>query len=429
MNPDTGTTPTRTRFKVVAFGVALAAVTYLDRNCISTLTPKIKEDLGLSTIQMGWVFTIFALSYGAFEIPSAYWGQKVGTRRVLARIVSWWSVFTIATAGVFNYPTMLVTRFLFGVGEAGAWPNAARTFSRWIPAKERGRVQGVFFAGAFMMGGLTPLIVNQLEPLVGWRGVFVVFGLIGFVWAFTWYRWFRDEPTQHSGVNKAEADYIVQGRNLGADHHGGWDAVGQLAKNRNAWTLCLAYFSNSYGSYFVMTWLATYLTERRHFEKNELAAFAGLPLLLAVVSSLSGGVITDYLTKKFGAQIGRTGIGVVGYLIAGSAMLLAANEPDNRTAATLFALAFAASMIPIASHWACAIEVGRENAGVLSAIMNTFGQVGSLTSPLVAAYLVDKFKNWDLPLYVLAALYTFSSVCWLFVRLKPTPQDTHTVTA
>jgi MFS family permease len=136
--------PTRTRYRVVAFCVALAGVTYLDRNCISLLAPLIQEDLGLSRIQMGWVFTIFAISYAAFEVPSAWWGQKVGTRRVLTRIVAWWSAFTIATGAAFNYPSMLITRFLFGAGEAGAWPNAARTFSLWIPGRERGRVQGIF---------------------------------------------------------------------------------------------------------------------------------------------------------------------------------------------------------------------------------------------------------------------------------------------
>jgi MFS family permease len=404
---------------VVAFCVALAGVTYLDRNCISTLTPFIEKDLGLTHSQMAWVFTAFALAYGGFEVPTAWWGQKIGTRRVLTRIVTWWSLFTMATAAVFNYPSMLATRFLFGAGEAGAWPNAARTFSLWIPGNERGRVQGVFFAGAFLIGGLTPILVGQLEPLLGWRGVFLVFGCVGFVWAVAWYKWFRDDPTQHPSVNKAEAAFILANRVVKDDHGGGSGAFAKLAKNGSAWALCAAYFSNSYGSYFVMTWLPTYLAEQRGFAKTELAVFSGLPLLLSVVSALSGGVITDFLSKKFGLQIGRTGIGVIGYLIAGSAMLMAANEQNGRSAAIILAAAFAASMIPLASHWACAIEIGKENAGVLSATMNTVGQVGSLTSPLVAAYLVDHYSNWALPLYVMAGLYTFSAFCWLLVRLKP----------
>jgi ACS family glucarate transporter-like MFS transporter len=417
---DTG--PTRTRYRVVAFCVALAGVTYLDRNCISILAPQIQEDLGLSRIQMGWVFTSFAIAYAAFEIPSAWWGQKIGTRRVLTRIVAWWSIFTMATAAVFNYPSILITRFLFGAGEAGAWPNAARTFSLWIPGRERGRVQGVFFAGAFLVGGLTPLLVWLFEPLLGWRGVFLLFGCVGFVWAAAWYRWFRDDPTQHSGVNEAEVELIVANRVV-RDHHPQPGALARLARNGSAWALpfraSLAYFSNSYGSYFVMTWLPSYLVEARGFASTELALFAGLPLVLSAGSALAGGVITDFLSQKFGLQIGRTGVGVVGYAIAGGAMLMAANAQEARSAAVILAVAFAFSMIPLASHWACAIEIGRDNAGVLGGTMNTVGQVGSLTSPLIAAFLVDRFSNWALPLYVMAGLYAFSAICWLVMRLRP----------
>ena len=201
----------RVRYRVVAFAVALAGVTYLDRICISTLAPLIMRDLALTKLDMSYVFSAFAVAYAVFEVPSAWWGERVGTRRVLTRIVCWWSTFTIATASVWSYSSMLAIRFLFGAGEAGAWPNAARTFSRWIPAHERGRVQGVFFAGAFLAGGLTPALVGLLEPRVGWRGVFVCFGLVGFVWAAAWYRWFRDEPAEHPAVGPAELAVITAG--------------------------------------------------------------------------------------------------------------------------------------------------------------------------------------------------------------------------
>lgn len=144
--------PTRVRFVVVAFTVALAAVTYFDRVCISTLAPQIMSDLGLTRVQMSLVFSTFTLAYAAFEVPTAWWGQKVGTRRVLTRIVGWWSAFTILTGLANSYSSLLAVRFLFGAGEAGAWPNATRTFSRWIPLTERGKVQGIFFAGAHLAG-------------------------------------------------------------------------------------------------------------------------------------------------------------------------------------------------------------------------------------------------------------------------------------
>src|SRR4029078_10076580 len=125
------------------------------RTAIGTLAPQIRHDLGLTGVEMGWVFTAFQLAYGLFEIPTGRWADRVGTRSVLARIVIWWSVMTMATAAAFNYVVMLSVRFLFGVGEAGAWPCVARTFSRWVPQHERGRVQGIFFSGAHLVAGLT----------------------------------------------------------------------------------------------------------------------------------------------------------------------------------------------------------------------------------------------------------------------------------
>lgn len=408
--------PGRVRYRVVAFTVALAGVTYLDRICISTLAPAIMRDLALSKLEMSYVFSAFAIAYAAFEVPSAWWGERVGTRRVLTRIVCWWSTFTIATAAVWSYASMLVVRFLFGAGEAGAWPNAARTFSRWIPTHERGRVQGVFFAGAFLAGGLTPALVALLEPRVGWRGVFVCFGLVGFVWAAAWYRWFRDEPAAHPAVGPAEVELITRGRG-GAGRHG-LDAhtLGTLAASPSAWALCLGYFSNSYGSYFVMTWLPTYLAERRGFSAGSLALFSGLPLLLSVGSGLLGGIATDLLARRRGLRVGRAAVGFVSYVAAALTMVFSVQAQSPQTAAVLLAVATAASMFALGAHWAAAIDIGGEHAGVLSACMNTTGQIGSISSPIIAARLVQYDASWTLPLYVMAALYAFSALTWLFVK-------------
>src|SRR5438045_987723 len=214
--------PTFVRFGVVAFAVALSMVTYLDRVCISTVAKDIRHDLSLSEQQMGYVFSAFSIAYVIFEIPTAAWADRRGTRRVLTRIVVWWSTLTMATAASMGYGTILAIRFLFGAGEAGAWPCVASTFSRWIPAKERGTVQGIFFAGAHLSGGLTPMLVIFLAARVGWRGVFVVFGLVGFVWAIAWRLWYRDDPAEHPQVNAAELELIRLGRRPAGSHSAGW---------------------------------------------------------------------------------------------------------------------------------------------------------------------------------------------------------------
>src|SRR5437764_10505097 len=178
--------PSRARFIVLAFGVALAGVTYLDRVCISVTAKHIMRDLKLSELQMSLVFSAFTLAYAVFEIPTGYWGDRIGTRRVLTRIVLWWSSFTALTAAAFSYPSLLLVRFLFGIGEAGAWPNVAKTFSRWFPSSERGTAQGIFFMGAHLAGGLTTLLVAAMLTRSPWRAVFVVFGLVGFLRAAAW---------------------------------------------------------------------------------------------------------------------------------------------------------------------------------------------------------------------------------------------------
>jgi ACS family glucarate transporter-like MFS transporter len=411
-----GSSVTRIRYRVVAFTIALAAVTYLDRVCIAIVAPNIMRDLRLTNIQMSYVFSAFTLAYALFEIPTAWWADRVGSRRVLTRRVLWWSAFTMATAGAFNYATLLVVRFLFGVGEAGAWPNAARVFARWIPARERGRVQGVFFAGAHLSGGLTPIFVAYLMTFLHWRVIFLIFGCVGFVWALTWGWWFRDEPRDHPSVGPAERNLIESTRGLAANHGGAWS---QVFRTRGLFPLCLQYFANTYGFYFFITWLPTYLSKSRGMVKGELAIFAGMPLLLSVLADITGGVTTDAISRHFGMRIGRCGVGGVAYLFAAIAMVSGTLVGDGRSAGILIALGGAASMFTLASAWATAIELGGRNSAVLSATMNTAGQIGGMLSPIVLAYIVDRLGSWSMPLHILSALYLMAAICWIFIHPKP----------
>ena len=152
------------------------------------MMPTISAELGLNPRQVGWVFMAFSLSYAMFEIPTARWADRLGARSVLTRIVSWWSVFTLMTAGAFSYVSLLVTRFLFGAGEAGAFPCMARVLSRWLPLRERGTAKGIFFAGAYASAALTAFMVTALLPYMTWRTILVAFGCVGFVWVFAWHR-------------------------------------------------------------------------------------------------------------------------------------------------------------------------------------------------------------------------------------------------
>lgn len=415
MNPPESK-PTRTRYKVVGLAVMLAMVTYLDRACIGVLTPHIRRDLGFSEEQMSLVFSAFALAYALFEIPTAWWADRNGTRRVLARIVIWWSTFTVATSLAFNHVSMLVIRFLFGAGEAGAWPSVARTFSRWIPRSERGTIMGIFFAGAHLSGGLTPLLVTFMLGFMNWRMVFVCFGIIGFAWALSWYLWFRDDPAEHPGVNAAERQLIEQEREPDSGHHAGWDYWRQLLRQRNIAALCFMYFPNSFVFYFCITWLPTYLNEKHGFDATLLAVFAGLPLILSVLGDLFGGMTTDAVTRKFGLRIGRAGVGASAYLVAGAAMLGAAATSHAVLAAVLISVALGASMFTLGAAWSTCQDIGGNHAGVVSAAMNTAGQIGGLLCPLVVTYLHKAYQDWNAPLFLMGGLFLLGAVGWCFVN-------------
>lgn len=401
------------RHRVVAFTVALAAVTYLDRVCIAVLAPQISTELGLSRIQMGYVFSAFAVAYALFEVPTAWWADRDGSRRVLTRIVVWWSAFTVATAGAWNFGSLVVIRFLFGAGEAGAWPSVSRVFSRWIPLSERGRIQGIFFAGAHLSGGLTPLFVAALAGLLEWRAIFILFGLVGVVWAIAWHAWFRDEPREHHAVAAAERDHIEATRGLPAQHGAAsWTAV---FRTPTVAPLCLLGFANSYGFYFFITWLPTYLAQAHGMKGAQLAIFSGLPLLLSVVADLVGGEGSDRLARRVSLRSARKAFGIGGYALAAFSIFLATQLHSGFAAGLLIAIGGACSMLTLAPAWATAVDVGGRHAGVTAAAMNTVGQVGGILSPIVLAYLVDLTNDWNIPLMVLAGIYATAALAWLAI--------------
>ena len=393
-------------------------ITYLDRACIATLAPGITHDLALSTVQMGYVFTVFQLAYALFEIPTAWWADRRGTRSVVSRIVIWWSFLTAATGAAFSFPVLLVIRFLFGAGEAGAWPCVARTFSRWIPARERGTVQGVFFAGAHMIGGLTPALVLWLLHFLSWRQIFFSFGTVGLAWVAVWHTWFRNDPSEHSAVNAEELQTIQHERLPETAHEPGFGYWRTLMANRTMVALCVMYIPNCMIFYFCITWLPTYLKQRHGFDATSLGIFAGLPLIVSIPGDLLGGIVTDRLTARYGLRVGRCGLGAVAYVLAGLALLAAARSSTPMVAASLIAVATGLTMFTLGAAWGTVIEVGRNHVGVVGATMNSVGNLAAMLNPLIVAYSVQWFGNWDVPLYLMGVLFLLGAFCWTVVDPK-----------
>jgi len=415
---------TRVRWKVLFFLCLLAGVTYLDRICISMAAPDIRRDLGLNEAQMGWVFSAFTLAYGIFEMPTGAWGDRAGTRSVLTRIVIWWSAFTMATAAAWNYASLLVMRFLFGVGEAGAWPNAGRTMSRWFPLQERATAQGIFFMGAHLAGGLTPELVRQLLMFMDWRAVFVSFGFVGLAWAAAWYRWFRNEPVEHQETNEEERAWIAAGQLATPAKHFDRAYVGRLFSNGNMWLLCLMYFTQSYGFYFCITWLPQYLAKERGFAGATLGWLSGLPMLMCVIADLFGGLSADRAVRRWGLRWGRAGVCATAFAVGAVAMFVGISTTDRWLSAICIGIAASSTAFPLGAIWSTCTQLGGSQAGLSGGMMNTAGQVGGFLCPLVIGYTREYYmQHWTLCLYSIAGFFVLGSLCWLLIDVRESIEE------
>ena len=276
-------------------------------------------------------------------------------------------------------------------------------------------MKGVFFAGAYLSGGLTPPLVVVMMSFMSWRMILVCFGLVGLAWVAAWRFWYRDDPGLHPGVNAAELELINASRHAITPAGAGWAYWRVLLGQRNMRALCVMYVPNCVTFYFCITWLPTYLHERHGFDANALGLVSGLPLFLSVATQFLGGVFSDRIARSHGLRAGRRAPGVIGYTLAAVFILGAASASAPVTAAVLIALATSACMLTTAAAWGTCVDIGREHSAVVSATMNTAGQVGSIFSPMVVAYSVERFHDWNLPLYLLGGLFVLGAFCWFFI--------------
>src|SRR6516225_390184 len=404
--------PSRARFTLLRFGFALSVVTYLDRVCIATAATSIREDLHLTAVQMGWVFSAFTLAYAIFEIPSGWLGDTIGPRKVLTRIVLWWSAFTMATGAAWTYLSLLTFRFLFGAGEAGAFPNASRSFSQWFPIKERGRAHGIIFMGTRLGGALAPPLAVALIASVGWRASFWIFGSLGIFWAILWWRWFRDDPASHASVNPEELQIIQQDQAADVVQP---QLEWRILLNRNLLFICLTYFAFGYGLYFYLTWLQTYLREARGFSANQASLLASLVLLCGAGTSIVGGLWTDHWVKRYGLRTGRSGVAFTALVGSGLILAAAALTSNALGSAILIAVAAGIADLCISAAWAVCLDIGCQSAGTVTGCMNTFANIGGAIAPVAMGYAVQWWGSWNTPLLITAAIYVLGGLTALLI--------------
>lgn len=405
------------RYRALGFLFFASLITYMDRVCISVAGPVIQTDLDLSLKQWSWVLGAFVLSYGLFEIPAGAMGDRIGPRRVLTRIVAWWSIFTILTGVVQSFRQLVVVRFLFGAGEAGAFPNFSASISRWFPLHERARAQSIVWMASRLGGAISPVLVIPMQQAFGWRATFYIFGAIGLLWATAWHIWFRDRPREKVGVSSQEITEIEAGTDgLPASHSAIGTPWRQLFSKPNLWWIMLMYHSNAWCGFFYLTWMHIFLAKGRGFTPGDLVALSWLPFVFGALANLLGGFTSDWLVKRIGLKWGRRLLGFGGLGLA-TLFLTATIFTVAKVPTILFlALAYGASDFALPIAWAVCLDVGHQHAGVVTGSMNMAAQVGSFLTTVLFGYIVVwSGGNYNAPLIPIAVMSLVGTLSWLMI--------------
>lgn len=299
---------------------------------------------------------------------------------------------------------MLLIRFMFGVGEAGSSPCSTGVISRWFEKHEVGKAQGYVWAASRMGGALTPFVVIPVMMWLGWREAFYLLGALGVVWSIVWYAFYRDKKTTDTPYIYKEAD-----EKTGIN----WK---EIVRNRQFWIICAMYFFYAFGSWFFFSWFPTFMELGRGFDKSELTYAVAVPFIMSMIGNITGGYLTDKLTKKYGLKVGRKALGSSSLAVSAVCMFLAAFIPGKMTVFIFLSLCFGIFDLMLPSAWALCIDLGKKNAGAISGAMNTFGNIGGFCCGILFGYLVQASGNYNLPLYMIAGMLIISAVLFAFIN-------------
>jgi len=411
---------------VLLFLCTLAFVFYLDRVCMAQAAKPIQDRFELKNWHMSLVHMAFTLAYGLFEVPTGRWGDRIGARKILTRIAVWWSIFTALTAACWGLVSLVVIRFLFGAGEAGAYPNIARILARWFPEKQRGRVQGVMLTAALLGGAAAPALAAQLIHGAGWRATFLVFGSAGIIWASAFWFWFRDDPAAHRAVNDAELEEIGAAGPPPVTKREPipWRIA---LRNPSIWLLGVIMLCTSFHSYLYFSWFPTYLQSGRGVEQRPAGWLASLVLAGGAAGNLGGGFLADRLARGGNRVRFRRWHGGLAFGLAAFALLIGVRCHAPLTTSIFAAISSLTAASILSTWWSTAIEVSGKHIGSLFGLMNSMGVIGAMGSQLFFGAFADwrgslgytGRAQWDPAFYLVEALLLVAALCWALFSYRP----------
>lgn len=415
--------PTK-RYAFFAGSFLITLLLYIDRVCISSAKDSITNDLNLTDIQMGWVLSAFALGYALFQVPGGALGDKFGVRKVMTSIMVLWSIFTALTGAAWNYISMLLARFIFGAGEAGAFPNISRAAFSWVPLKERGIFQGINFSGSRLGAAFALPLVAYLIDAWGWRAIFYFFGAVGIICAMLFYVLFRNKPEEHSGLSQEEKQFIIENRqkeNIKTKTELG---IGEILNNKNVILAMIQYIGSNFIFFFMLTWLFPYIKEKYELGLVATGFYAMLPLLAGAVGNWVSGYTVDAIYKTGKWKLSRQLPAIIGFVLVVIGIISSLYMDTALGAVLCLSVAIFGADMTLSPSWSFCMDIGKEHSGKVSGMMNMAGNLGAFTTALAFPYLIEWTGSTDPFFFVAAFLGLVSIVAWLFMdSTKPIYED------
>jgi ACS family glucarate transporter-like MFS transporter len=410
------------RWILILWLFVLSAVAYLDRVNLSVAGTKLAQEFSISNVRLGLIFSSFLVGYALFQTPAGWLADRFGARRILTVGVLWWGVFSALTALIPHsignaFLALVFIRFLLGAGEAVMYPAANLFVARWIPTQERGVANGIIFAGVGIGAGITPPLISYTMLHWGWRPCFFISALVGLAAGAVWFLASRDTPETHPFVSPSELSFIQQGIPQGAPGKTdraellSWPAI---LTSRNVWALSVSYYCFGYVAWIFFGWFFIYLAQVRGLDLKSSGLYASLPFLAMAVSSPAGGVICDWMSKRFGARVGRCATPVASFALTAIFVVLGSVAKDTRIATLVLAGGAGSLYFSQSSFWAVSADLGGKSSGSLSSFMNMAGQIGGAVTLSLTPLLARVF-GWSVGFHAAAAVAALGAVAWLFV--------------
>ncbi len=400
------------RYQVLCVLSILSMITFLDRIALSSAGGAIMDDLHINAVQWGWILGMFTFTYGVFEIPTGWLGDRIGGKKVLTRVVLWWSLFTVLTGLATGFVMLLVIRILFGMGEAGAYPNTSIVLRKWFPAIERARAQAVIWGASRLGAALTPFLVLPIQQNYHWQTSFYLLGALGIAWAIFWIFWHTEKPADSKTITAEELNYIETNQEHTKTNTEINPSFKQVLRSKNIWFLMGMYFCYAIGAYFFQSWFHTYLEKGRLIPKSQLLWASSLPYLLAAVGCFTGGWLSDKACLRYGKKWGRRLVPMTGLFISGLCIIGASLVSDNTIAIIALGAGMACMDVTAPVAWAVAMDLGGTKSGTVSGSMNTAGLTGAYLSTVLFGYLASSF-GYYLPLLLIGIIVLAGAFIWL----------------